>query len=229
MEVRSNLLLRTGNHLKRPRACSLESSPSKKQSWVQCEHGAVRVAGSQQQPDGYNMERCVVPACVTKAGAWYLSHQECQGQANNTSTPAEVSTATPVASPSPSACSHCNSLELLCGLRLCGECCFNSSCTCSVVNQKLPTTTDGATTASAFTAQSTRAAAAAGLHKPDVEVILLPLSARKGTVFLSNLGLPVSKSCVHTSTGNITELAQSMSAGQRVYFIGRRQYGTRLG
>ena len=102
MEVRSNLLLRTGNHLKRPRACSLESSPSKKQSWVQCNHGTVRVAGSQQQPDGYNMERCVVPACVTKAGAWYLSHQECQGQANNTSTPAEVSTATPVASPSPS-------------------------------------------------------------------------------------------------------------------------------
>jgi hypothetical protein len=29
-----------------------------------------------------------------------------------------------------------------------------------------------------------------------------------------------------TSTGNITQLAQSMSAGQRVYFIGRCQYGT---
>ena len=55
---------------------------------------------------------------------------------------------------------------------------------------------------------------------------MLPLSASKGTVFLSNLGLPVSKSCVHTGTGSITQLAKSMSAGQRVYFIGRCQYGT---
>ena len=45
-----------------------------------------------------------------------------------------VSAATPVASLSPSACARCDSLGLLCGLRLCSECCFNNSCTCSAAN-----------------------------------------------------------------------------------------------
>jgi hypothetical protein len=150
MEVRSNLLQHPSNRLKRPSNCSLDSSPSKKQSWVQCDHGAVQVAGSQQQPGGYGMERCVVPSCVTEAGAWYLSHQGCQGQANSTGTPAAVSELLCRHSSS-SACAHCNSLELLCDLRLCSECCSNSSCNCSAPNQGLPASTSGATAALAFT------------------------------------------------------------------------------
>jgi ribA/ribD-fused uncharacterized protein len=224
MEVRSSLLQRPSNRLKRPSDCSLDASPSKKQSWVQCDHGAVRVSGSQQQPDGYDMERCVVPSCVTEASAWYLSHQECHGQANNAGTPAAVSELL-CSHSSSSVCVHCNSLELLCELRLCSECCFNSSCSCSAPNQGLPASANGATAALALTSQSARAAASAGPSRPDIEVILLPLSASKGTVFLSNLGLPISKSCGHTGTGSITQLAKSMSAGQRVYFIGRCQYG----
>jgi hypothetical protein len=108
------------------------------------------------------MERCVVPSCVTEAGAWYLSHQECQGQANSTGTPAAVSELLCRHSSS-SVCAHCNSLELLCDLRLCSECCFNSSCNCSAPNQGLPASTSGATAALVLTPQSTRAAASAGL------------------------------------------------------------------
>ena len=46
MKVRASLLLHPSNRLKRPSGCSLDPSPSKRQSWVQCDHGAVRVAGS---------------------------------------------------------------------------------------------------------------------------------------------------------------------------------------
>ena len=73
MKVRSNLLQHSSSRLKRQSNCSLDPPPSKKQSWVQCDHGAVRVAGSQQQPDGYDMEG--VFHCVTEAGL-DLSHRQ---------------------------------------------------------------------------------------------------------------------------------------------------------
>ena len=222
MEVRSSLLLHANQQKKRPKQHSLESAPSKKQIWVQCTHGAVRVAGSQEQPDGYDMERCDVPACVTEAKTWYSAHGsrlQSGGHGNRVThvdAPTGVSGATPLCPLLPSTCSLCNSPKLLCDPRPCSECCFNSNCTCSAASHVQPSTTDSGRTAPAFAAQSAQAASAIGRPMPGIEVLLLSLSTKKGTVSLSNLGPPLSKSCVHTSTGNITQLAQSMGGGQRV-------------
>ena len=40
-------------------------------SWVQCSHGAARVDGTKQQPDGFEMKRCEMPSCVAEAEKWY--------------------------------------------------------------------------------------------------------------------------------------------------------------
>ena len=231
MEVRSNLLLHTNQQKKRPRQQSFDPTAPKRRCWVQCTHGAVRVAGSQasqQQPEGYGMQRCNIPGCVAEAESWYSTHGSQLRSAGLAShiTDADAPPGASDATPLPSTCSHCNSQELLCDLRLCSECCFNTSCTCSAASHVQPPTTTNGCSAPAITAQSARAAATVERPKADIEVLLLPLSAKKGTVFLSNQGLPVSKSCVHTSTGNNTQLAQSMSGGQRIYFVGRCQYGT---
>ena len=46
-------------------------STSKSDSWVQCEHGTVRVEGNQLKPHGFLMKRCEDPKCVQDAEEWW--------------------------------------------------------------------------------------------------------------------------------------------------------------
>ena len=55
MEVRAKLLPHSNQQKKRPGQQPFDPTAPKRQCWVQCTHGAVRVAGSQCQPEGYSM------------------------------------------------------------------------------------------------------------------------------------------------------------------------------
>ena len=101
----------------------------------------------------------------------------------------------------------CNTRDVLCNYGYCYECCFNIECSC----------TEMPTIKSARIGKPKQ-------KKPDMQLLLLPINTKRGTVYLSHHGEPLSATHKHAATGTITKHAQGLAPGQRVYFIGRCTY-----
>ena len=120
----------------------------------------------------------------------------------------------------------CKTHDVLCNYGYCYECCFNNECSCSEKHPH-PNQLDG--NAPKAVEMPTIKSAREGKPKQtkqDMQVLLLPINTKRGTVYLSHHGEPLSATHKHAATGTITKHAQSLAPGKRVYFIGRCLYET---